>query len=494
MIKAKKTLIFLVISFIVLITVFTTIRFRTVKHFTQVYTYPEWKLNQDNGFRLAFLEFMNRKSFLPFYLDLSITDSTGKKLELDKGKKSAKLYNKVFRINGLKAGKGFIKGIIKFDDNIVDNFNIPVKIVENYSKTKIELAPRVIIETNSDFKKEDKIITYPRFNKLTKGEYNQNNEKDIMIQLFGSPIDLAFSEKNKIFLLFTLPDYTPVNAEINLNIKDFFSKRKELTLTPDENGLISFDENIFRSDGYILLKSKLFDKKKKVLFNLSSNKTAILTDKNIYSVNEPVKLKIKTYKKIDYLYFNVIIGNSWIKNQRISVNRNGNEIEFIPPENYTGFIEFNVHKGYSYLKDNSYKKIFVGSKNNLKKELLTLKNEFINKVINKNTDNSVFYSLIMSQLERNKLGVNKVFDSYKFQQEQLDKDREKYQSVVWTLLLLVALAIIFIIFFTSYKSIKESQKNIEHQFRQKGGIIYLYIFISILSAFMMLILWVLKIV
>jgi len=149
MIKAKKTLILLVILFIVLITVFTTIRFRTVKHFTQIYSYPEWKLNEDNGFRLAFLEFMNRKSFLAFYLDLYIIDSNGKKLQLDKGKQKAKLYNKVFNIKGLKAGKASLKGVVKFNDEIVDNFNIIIKIVDKYSKTQIELAPRVVIETKS---------------------------------------------------------------------------------------------------------------------------------------------------------------------------------------------------------------------------------------------------------------------------------------------------------------------------------------------------------
>ncbi len=494
MIKAKKTLLLLVILFIALITIFTTIRFRTVKHFTQIYTYPEWKLNDNNGFRLAFLEFMNRKSFLPFYLDLYIIDSTGKKLKLDTGKQKAKLYNKVFNIKGLKAGIANLKGIVKFDDNVVDNFNIAIKIIDKYGKTQIKLAPRVIIETNSDFKKEDKIITYPRFNKLTNGEYNKNNEDDIMIQLFGSPIDLVFSEKNTIFLLFTLPDYTPINLKVNLDIRDFFSKNKELTLNTDKNGLISFNENIFRSGGYILLKSELFHKKRKLVFSLSEKKTAILTNKDIYSKNETIKLNIKTYKKIDYLYFNVIIGNSWIKNQKIAINKNGNEIEFIPPKNYTGFIEFNVYKGYSYLKDSSYKKVFVGNKNMLKKELLTLKNDFINKVINKSTDNSNFYRLIMSQLEKNKLGINKVFDSYKSQQEKLDKDREKYQAITWLLLLLVAITIILIIFFTSYSSIKNSQKDIEYQFRQKGGIIYLFIFISILIAFMALILWILKIV
>lgn len=494
MIKAKKTLILLVILFIILITIFTTIRFRTVKHFTQIYTYPEWKLNENNGFRLAFLEFMNRKSFLPFYLELYIIDSEGKKLELDKGKQNAKLYNKVFNIKGLKAGKANLKGIVKFDNDIVDNFNITIKIIDKYTKTQIELAPRVIIETNSDFKKEDKIITYPRFNKSANGEYNKNNENDIMIQLFGSPIDLAFSENNKVFLLFTLPDYSPINLKVKLDIRDFFSKDKELILNTDENGLISFNEKIFRSGGYILLESELFKKKKKIIFSLSENKTAILTNKDIYSPNETIKLNIKTYKKIDSLYFNAIIGNSWIKNKKIAINKAGNEIEFIPPKNYTGFLEFNVYKGYSYLKDNSYKKVFIGNKNTLKKELLNLKNGFINKVINKNTDNSNFYKLIMSQLDKNKLGINKVFDSYKSQQKKLDKDREKYQAITWFLLLVVAITIVLIIFFTSYSSIKNSQKDIEYQFRQKGGMIYLFIFISVLIAFMALILWVLKIV
>jgi hypothetical protein len=493
MIRAKKTLIFLVLLFIVLITVFTTIRFRTVKYFTQVYSYSEWKLNENNGFRIAFLEFMNRESFLPYYLELYIVDSTGNKKILDKGKKAPELYNKEFYIENLKEGDGHILGKIKYDNRIVDYFNIPIKIISKFTKNKIKLSPRIITQASSDFKKEEKVITYPRFNKLKTGEYNINNKKDIRIQLFSSPKDFVFSERNKVFLLFTLPDYTPIKLKTKLDIKEFFSKRKELTLETDQNGIISFEENIFRSDGYIYLDNELL-MNKKVPFELSNDKTAVLTNKEIYSPNEKIKINVKTYKKIDELFFNVIISNSWIKNQRIKVNKLGNEIEFIPPEDYTGFIEFNVYKGYSYLKDNSYKKVFIGDKETLKNQLLNLNDGFISKVINERRDNSTFYTLAISQLDNNKIGVNKVFDSYKLQQDKLDNDREKYQSIIWTLLLIISSTIILIIFFTSLNSIKKSQENIEYRFRKKGGVIYLYIFIVILIAFISLILWVLKIV
>jgi len=490
MIKAKKTLIFLVTLFVVLITAYTTIRFRTVKHFTQVYTYPEWKLNENNSLRIAFLEFLNRKSFLPFYLELYITDSKGNKTLLDKGRERALLYNKDFKISDLAIGKGFLNGIIKFDDDIVDNFNIPIKIIDKFSDFKVELAPRVVVEIDPDFKEDDKLTTYPRFNESSKYVSGKSN---IMIQIFGAPKDFVFSEKNKIFLLFTYPDYTPVKSKININIGDFFSKGKKLSVETDENGLIYFEEKIFRSGGYIYMKSDLLGNRK-VVFSLSDDKTAIFTDKNIYKQGETIKLNIKTYKKINELYFNIIIGNSWIKSQHIKITKKDNLIEFTPPEDYTGFIEFNVYRGYSYLKDSSYKKIFIGSKNSLKNEFLKLKNDFINRVINNNTDNSAFYSLIMSQLDGNKPGINKVFDSYKSQQEKLDKDRDKYLSITWYLLLFVSGLIVFIIFFTSYKTIKDSYESIEFQYRQKGGVIYLYIFISILIAFMTLILWVLRIV
>jgi len=499
MIKAKKTLILLVTLFIVLITVFTTIRFRTVKNFTKVYTYPEWKLNSNNGLRIAFLEFMNRKSFLSFSLDLNIIDSKGKKLNLDKTKQSPRLYNKEFYIKELSLGAAFIEGELRHDGKIVHKFKIPIDIVDEFKINKIKVAPIIATELTSDFDKEEKIHTYPRFmpsdeSKLEIEDSNKTKNKDkLMIQLFGYPINLAFSEKNKIFLLITQKDYSPISLKANLNIKDFFAKRKNIEIETDENGLASFNEYIYRADGEMILKIDN-QKDKKIPFELSTVKTSVFTDKEIYNVNEKIKVKVKTYKKIDSLFLNVIIGKSWIKNKEIKIIKNKHEFEFSPPKGFSGFIEFNVHKGYSYLKDYSYRKIYIGSKNDLKSKLFQLNQGFINKVINKSTDNDDFYSLIISQLDHSEIGISKVFDSYKSQQKRLDNDREKYQSIVWNLLLLISLLIIGIIFFTSFNEIKKSQESVDFQYRKKGGMFYLFIFISILSAFIGLILWVLRIV
>ena len=499
MIKAKKTLILLVTLFIVLITVFTTIRFRTVKNFTKVYTYPEWKLNSKNGFRIAFLEFMNRKSFLKFQIDLNITDSKGKKVNLDKGKQDSILYNKEFYIKDLSLGDAFLEGKITHDKKVVDKFKIKIKIINKFKINKLKIAPIIVTEATSDFKKEEKIHTYPRFTPSDSSKLNldgideKTDKDDFMVQLFGYPINLAFSEKNKVFLLITKKDYTPIKLKANLNIKDFFAKRKEIYIETDENGLVIFDEYIYRADGEMIIRSDNM-KDKKIPYELSPIKTAVFTDKEIYHVNEKIKIKVKTYKKIDRLFFNTIVGNSWVENKEIKISKNKNEFEFIPPKNFSGFIEFNVHKGYSYLKDYSYRKIYIGSKNDLKSKLFQLNQGFINKVINKNTDNDNFYSFILSQLDHSEIGISKVFDSYKSQQARLDHDREKYQSIVWNLLLLISLLIIGIISFTSFNEIKKSQESIDFQFRKKGGMIYLFIFIVILSAFIGLILWVLRIV
>jgi len=490
MIRAKKRLIFLVILFLILITLFTDIRFKTVKHFTQIYTYPEWKLNENNGFRLAFLEFMNKKSFLPFYLELYIIDSENKKILLDKGFKKAELYNKEFKITSLKEGNAKIKGIIKYKDNIVEDFNLPIKIIKEYSPININLAPKVTTEINNDFSQEDQITYYPRFKEPSNKTCNKEN---IYIQLFGYPKDFAFSEKNKIFLLFTCPDYTPINLTAKINFSDFTSKRKEITLKSDINGIMSFDEYIYRTGGYIYIKSPYFGMKKKV-FSLSDDKTSVLTDKDIYPKGSNVKITVKTYKKIKELFFNASIGKSWILNKKINVSKGKKEIKFTVPEYFEGFIEFSVHKGYSYPKDSSFKKIYVGNKNNLKKALRKLKNKYIDNILNNQTDNFIFYRLIFSQLDKNNLDTLKIFDSYLSQQKKLDSNREKYQAVLWYLIFLISVLIIITIFLTSYKSIKESNEKIEFQYRKKGGFVYLYIFISLLTVFMILILWILKIV
>jgi len=303
--RAKKTLIILVLLFLILITFFTSIRFKTVKNFTKVYTYPVWLLNRNNVVRIAFLEFMNKNSFLPFYLELYIEDKNNKRFLLDKGNIKPQIYNKKFFIKDLSTGKAKLKGIIKYNGEITDTFEIDINIKNKYEKTPISFAPRIIKEVSDDFNKEDKINYYPRFLPYESLNTYEKNYKDIKIQLFSSPLDLAFSEKNEIFLLFTLKDYTPIDLEARLNIKEFYSKRKNLKLKTDSNGLIYFKENIYRSDGYIYLYSELTGDRK-IPFEISDLKTAILTDKYIYSPGEPIKITLKTYKKIKKLFFNLM--------------------------------------------------------------------------------------------------------------------------------------------------------------------------------------------
>ncbi len=483
--KIVYSLIFLVIIYFISITFYTFLKFKTVTNFTKVYTSNTWKIDGNNGLRVAFLKYMNKTSFLPFKLKLELITKKKNIILIDDKFKASLLNKEIFIKNDILPGDAKLNGKIFYDNKMVDNFIIDIKLKREFEQNSINIANRVVKDEDTE-----KMNEFSRFSEYRAGKYT--TVKNLKIQFFSLTKDLIFSNNNEIFILSTLPDYSPIQLSGELLTEDFFSKNKKFNIETDPNGLTRINSLIYNTSGVIKFENGAL--KKEIEFFVSPKKTSISSKKLFYKDEKTITFDIKAFKKMDSLYFSAFIGNQWVANRKVTLINKRAVVDFDIPKNFTGFIDFVIYRNYSYGSDLSTLKVFVGSKESLDKRLIDVDNYYIRSIVSANKTNPLFYKFAISQLKTEFKDPPLQFNSFTIQENKIKSYKKKYSSFLWYTILIISIFMISLVYLLGILAIKESDKTTDYDFRSKGKSLYLYFLIGILALFLWMILFILKII
>ncbi len=278
----------------------------------------------------------------------------------------------------------------------------------------------------------------------------------------------------------------------HLHVSSFLCSKWHITVKSDETGLCEFNSFIYSNEGILDFKNKIENKKKP--FYVINQKTSISSKKLAYFEEKNINLLINSYKKIDELYFSVYSSNQWIYTKKIRLNNKKANFDFTVNDKFSGFLDFIIHRNYSYGDDISSLKVFVGNKKDLDKKLLTLKNKYVDNIISTNKANKLFYDFIISQLESEQKDPPLVFDSFKLQEKRINYYKKKYTKILWYVLIALAILILILVFIYGNNHIKKANEAMDYDFISKGKYLYLYFILVLIAVFFFMIFFVLRLV
>jgi len=477
-------LTFGIIDFL-LIVAFISVKLKFVEHYVRVYSLPQWKISSNNGIRIAFLKYLTNESFLNYNLNLKLIDEQNKEIELENKKIANTLYNKtIFIDEKFKEGNYKLKGELTIDGKIIEQFNESVELVKNaenkpylfYEKDNLDKDGKVSVfeeARNSDFK-------FP---------------KDVQIQLFGSLKEIIPFEKNILYFLMTYPDYSFVKEDVlNINLSKLNQSTGNVDLQFGKNGLASIEITPNRVEGDITFLNTEITKTVKAFGKFT--KTIIEPNKFIFDKEEELLLMIKAFKDIDGVYLSIFNGNIWLVNDYIQLTKKLANYTYKIPANVNGFLDIVIYKDYFFPALMYKTKVFVGSKDELKNELLKINHQYLNSVFGKNAEDDLFYNFIVTQLDVDFDKIPLLHDSFEIQKKNIDTKKVKYSNFIWWSVFCVSLLITLLVALWGHIAIKVSNSTIEYQFKknQAGNYGYILIAVFLLIFFFTLILFILKIV